>query len=313
MENLTKSILIPLDGSKNALKSLDYLGLMYRPKHNVNVTLLHVLPSLPLVLTSDETIATDLWTKRSVLERKNVLMAERILKDAKTVLIRKGFAEERINTVFKEKKKNTAFDICNWANRKKVDSVLLTRRGRTNLETFFMGKVSSKLMNYCGDCPVWILGGGVHSKNVLVCVDSSENSLRAVDHAGFMLSGTDCHVTLFHTVRHLRRFVPMEVLEGAEELQEQWKSKAGEEIAPYMEKAQGMLQNAGLTKEQIGINVVDGSRSAADDILKEARDNGYGTIVLGRHGQTKIKEFVFGSATSKVLLHSAGLAIWVVQ
>ena len=144
-------------------------------------------------------------------------------------------------------------------------------------------------------------------------MDSSENALRAVDHAAFMLSGTDCQVTLFHSIRHLRRFVIMELLKGAEELQELWKTKAEEQIAPYMEKAREILLEAGLTEDQIGTKVVDGSRSATDDILKEARSNGYGTIVLGRHGQSMIKEFGPGSVTSKILHHSVGLAIWIVQ
>ena len=105
----------------------------------------------------------------------------------------------------------------------------------------------------------------------------------------------------------------MEALENAEEFQKLWKNKAGEQIAPYMEKAQEILLNAGLSKEQISMKIVDGSRSAANEILKEARKNGYGTIVLGRHGESMAKEFMFGSVTSKILHHSPGLAIWIVQ
>jgi len=313
MENLTKNILIPLDGSKNALKSLDYLDLMFGPKHNLDVTLLYIWPLIPPVLTDEKTMDKEIWVKLTAVEKKNVLMGERILTVGKTALVKKGFDEKRIKELYQRQEKSTGQDICNWANRKQVDAVLLTRRGRTDLDTFFMGGTSDKLVNYCGNYPVWIAGGGIHEKKVLVGVDASENALRAVDHAGFMLSGTDCRATLFHSIRHLRRFVPMEVLEGAEELQELWKSKAGKQIAPYMEKARGILLDAGLTKTQIAVKVVDGSRSGADDILKEARDNGYGTIVLGRRGQSAMKQFIFGSVTSQVLHHSAGLAIWIVQ
>jgi nucleotide-binding universal stress UspA family protein len=111
----------------------------------------------------------------------------------------------------------------------------------------------------------------------------------------------------------LGRYVPKEVLGGAEEPQDLWRDKAGLQIAPYMEKAREMLLNAGLTEEQIAMKVVEGSRSAADDILKEARNNECGTIVLGRHGQSMMKEFIFGNVTSKILHHSPGLAIWIVQ
>jgi len=313
MAELIKNIVIPVDGSKNALKSLDYLDLMYGPEHDLGVTLLYIWPLLPPILTDEKTMGKDIWIRLTAVEKKNVLMAERILAEAKNVLVKKGFDEKRIIELYERQKISTAQDICNWANREKADAVLLTRRGQTDLETFFMGGVSNKLVNYCGNYPIWVVGGSIDTKKVLLCVDSSENALRAVNHAAFMLSGTDCQVTLFHSIRHLRRYVPRDVLEGAEELQELWKSKAGEQIAPYMEKARGMLQNSGLSKEQIAIKVMDGSWSTADDIFKEARDNGYGTIVLGRHGQSAMKQFIFGSVTSKVLHHSAGLAIWIVQ
>ena len=313
MENLPKNIIIPVDGSKNALKSFDYLDLIYDPKHNLDVSIFYVLPSLPSILIEESLTDRAIRGKKFAVEKKNLRIADELLNEAKTVFVKKGFDEERITTISQRKETSTARDICNWANRKRVDAVLLTRRGRTELETFFMGGVSSKLVNYCGECPLWIVEGGINSKKVLVCVDNSENALRAVDHAGFMLSGTDCKVTIFHTIRHLRRYVTEEVLEEAEELHQLWKSKASEQIAPNMEKAHKMLLDAGLTKDQITTKVVNGSRSAADYILKEARSNGYGTIVLGRHGQSMMREFVFGSVTSKILHHSSGLAVWIVQ
>ncbi|KPK23909.1 MAG: hypothetical protein AMK69_17090 [Nitrospira bacterium SG8_3] len=134
-----------------------------------------------------------------------------------------------------------------------------------------------------------------------------------MDHAGFMLSGTDCHITILHTMRHLTRYVPIEVLEDASDIERLYKEKAGKRIAPFMEKAREMLFEAGLTEEQVTTRVVDGSRSPADDILKEARSKGYGTIVLGRRGLSGVKAFVFGSVTRKILHHSAGLSIWIVQ
>ncbi len=176
-----------------------------------------------------------------------------------------------------------------------------------------MGEVSTRLVEYRRNNPVWILEGCIDSKNVLVCVDKSENALRAVEHVGFMLSGTDCHITIFHTMRHLSRFVPMQVLEEAEDLEKLWKNKAGKEIAPYIKKAREILLKAGLSEKQITTKVTEGSRSAADDILKEAQDNDHGTIVLGRRGLSAVKEFFMGSVTTSVLNRAVSLAIWIVQ
>ena len=189
----------------------------------------------------------------------------------------------------------------------------MTRRGQTDFETVFMGRVSNSLVESCQDLPVWISGGQTRSKEVLLCLDPSENALRAVDHAGFMLSGTDVNLTLFHTLRNLRRFVPDDVVEDTPQLQALWRSKAGDQIRPFMERAMEILKKAGLPEGQIFTRIVDGSRSPADDILKQAREGSYGTIILGRRGVSGIQAFLFGSVTRKILQQGSGFTVWIVQ
>jgi nucleotide-binding universal stress UspA family protein len=312
MTDLTKMLTIPVDGSENALLSLDYLQLIYGNKHNLEVTLKYVLPSLPPILTDDRSMDRETATKLKAIENKSIRMAEKILTQAKNLLIDKGFDEDRVQTVYKKKESGIAQDICQWVESKRGDAVLISSRGRSRLEAFFMGEVSSKLLEYCRVCPVWIVQGQVKSNRVLIAVDSSENALRAVDHAGFMLSGTECPVTLFHTMRHLRRFVPQEVLAEAPEMEELWKTKAGQVMKPFMKKAEEMLVKAGISESQISKKIVDGSRSAASDILEEARENGYGTIVMGRRGISGVQEFFMGSVSSKVLQNATGMALWIV-
>jgi len=313
MDDLTKMIVIPFDGSKNALRSLDYLNLTYGPNYNLKVTLFHVLPYLPSIISDDSTIDTHSWSQITATEKKNVQMAERILSEARTALIKMGFEEERIQTLYRKKEKDVALDACRWAQNNKADAILMSRHGRTNLEDFFMGETSNKVVEHCQFCPVWIVDGSIDTVKMLLCIDNSENALRAVDHTGFMLSGTDCRITLFHSMRHLRHFLPLEVLENASDLDKLWKHKAGKQIAPYMKRAREILLNAGLSDDQISTKVVNGTRSPADDILKEARNNDFGTIVLGRRGLSGFKEFFMGSVTSKVMCRSLGLTTWIVQ
>ena len=102
------------------------------------------------------------------------------------------------------------------------------------------------------------------------------------------------------------------MLEETPELEDLWKTKAGQEIEPFMKKAKEMLLKAGLNESQITTKVVDGSRSAANDIVEEARSKGYGTIVMGRRGLSGMKEFFMGSVSTKVLQNSDGMAVWIV-
>ncbi|MBW1981592.1 MAG: universal stress protein [Deltaproteobacteria bacterium] len=312
MADLQKMVVVPLDGSENSMKSLDYLHVIYGGDHNIEVILKHVLPSLPPVFLQDGVVPKQAALKLKALKNKSIRLAERLLAEGKDFLVSKGFPEDQVKTVYREKEAGIARDISAWAESKRADAVLISTRGRSRLETFFTGEVAGKVLDYCRLCPIWIVDGTVASNKVLLTVDSSEYSLRAVDHAGFMLSGTNCQVTLFHSIRNLRGFIPQEVLEEAPELEELWQSKIGQEIAPYMKEAVAKLLEAGLLESQITTRVINGSRNVANDILKEARSGGYGTIVMGRRGLTGVRELFMGSVSRKVLQDCRGMAVWVV-
>ena len=122
MDDLTKMIVIPFDGSKNALRSLDYLNLIYGPKYNLRVTLFYILPYLPSIISDDGTIDNHSWSQITATEKKNVQIAERILSEARATLIEMGFEEERIQTLNRKKVKDIALDTCRWAQNNKADA-----------------------------------------------------------------------------------------------------------------------------------------------------------------------------------------------
>jgi nucleotide-binding universal stress UspA family protein len=73
-----------------------------------------------------------------------------------------------------------------------------------------------------------------------------------------------------------------------------------------------MLIQAGLAEEQISIKVVDGTRSPADDILKEAESNPANTVILGRRGDSGVKDFSLGSVAKKVLDRALNTVVCIV-
>lgn len=312
-KKLTKSVCVPIDGSENAMRSLDYLHHIYGADHALEVTLLYILPTLPPFLVEEQKKNPSVARKLKDVEAKNVQVAGKYLDEAKAHLIEKGFDGGMIKTVYREKVAGVAKDVCSFSNKLEVDAVMVSTKGRSRIQAFFMGEVSRNLLEHCPKSPIWLLEPVVKKKNVLICVDNSKNALRAVDHAGFMLSGTDVPIILFHTKRQLRRFIPREVIEDAPELEELWKNAAGEQIEPVMKKAKKMLLQAGLKEEQISMKIVDGSRSAANDILKAAKRYDCGTIAMGRRGLTGMKELIMGSVTRKVLEDLNEKAIWIVR
>ncbi|MDY6838421.1 MAG: universal stress protein [Thermodesulfobacteriota bacterium] len=140
MADLTKMIVVPMDGSKNELRSLDYLNLIFGPRHNLDVTLFYVLSSLPPIPLEEQGMNRESRLQVKSVEEQNIRMAERILREAKVALVRKGFEKGRVKTLYKRRKVGTARDICMWADDNRADSVLISTRGRSRLQAFLWGK-----------------------------------------------------------------------------------------------------------------------------------------------------------------------------
>jgi nucleotide-binding universal stress UspA family protein len=50
----------------------------------------------------------------------------------------------------------------------------------------------------------------------------------------------------------------------------------------------------------------------AQTVLKEAREGGYGSIMIGRRGISRAKRFFFGSVSNKIVQQARDMAVWVV-
>ncbi len=310
--DIQKMIVIPVDGSDSVLRNLDYLNMVFGPDHNLKMTLFYVVPRLPAILVEESKKSGETLKQLKKLEDRNADMAERLLAAGKKRLTEMGFAEKAVEAVFKRVEVGIARDIVNWSEKQRADAVVISTRGRSKLVAFFVGEVANKVLEYSRVCPVWMVKGVVKKKHALLAIDNSKNALRAVDHAGFMLSGTDVKVTLFHSKRDLRRYIPDTLVEEFPEFQKHWLRKAGKEIAPFMQKAKDVLFEAGLRDEQIKTKVVDGSRSAAADILKEAHGSDTGSIFMGLHGYSNVKDYTMGAVTRKVLNQAEDMAVCIV-
>jgi nucleotide-binding universal stress UspA family protein len=73
------------------------------------------------------------------------------------------------------------------------------------------------------------------------------------------------------------------------------------------------LGKAGVKGDQVSTKVVTGVASRAKAIVEEARKGGYGTIVMGRRGLSRLEEFYMGRVSNKVLQLAKEMAVWVVN
>jgi nucleotide-binding universal stress UspA family protein len=132
---------------------------------------------------------------------------------------------------------------------------------------------------------------------ILVPVDFSEFSEKAVAYALYLAEKYAAHITLVHAmVLHY------------EEIEEAQHFKEYEKLVEFQENRtlqqfQKHNQQAGSQGVSIDSKILRGI-SAADALLEFINDSDYDLVVMGTHGRTGIKKWLYGSVTEKVVQHS---------
>ena len=148
------------------------------------------------------------------------------------------------------------------------------------------------------------------NKNILIAVDDSENSRRAVRYVGYLLGNMEgIHITLLHVIPE-----PEEDYFPEDEQKQQWLTKYREKLDAILEEYSQMLVADGFKKDALEKRLtLRYCPSMAECILAERDERLYGTIVVGRQGLSRKEEFLFGSISSKIVNHARRCTVWVVE
>lgn len=153
-------------------------------------------------------------------------------------------------------------------------------------------------------------------KKILIAVDGSKASDRAVDYVGLMEGAMvkDLKVVLFNAMTPVPSFMRKEgqsdtsTYRRVAEL-ERRNRKAAQEV---LGAARQRLLDHGLGEDHIEMKALPRASGAARDILFEAEHGLYDAVVIGRRGLGKAQEMFLGSVTNKIVQHAEKLPIWVV-
>ncbi|UCG81086.1 MAG: universal stress protein [Desulfobacterales bacterium] len=308
---MEKKILLVVDGSIHSTHAVDYAVRISSVVDSLTYTLFHVQPTISQYLLDEA--ETDLKAKADLkkLLRKNDQAARGILETHKARMVRMGISEKRIQTVTRQKVLGICKDILDSAQQGLYDAILIGRRGLSRLERTFMGSTTASLVEHSSVIPVWVVDGDVTSMKVMLAVDGSEPSLRAVDHLGFMVGKNDkIKVTLFHVTPTLRDYCVIDFNAGESDAGQAVARGAKRCIDHFYAHAQHKFTEGGLQENQIELKVVKRTMDVGKAIVNEARKGEYGTVVVGRRGINGA--FFMGSISRYVIDKISGRAVWVV-
>ncbi len=159
-------------------------------------------------------------------------------------------------------------------------------------------------------------------KRMLIAIDGSDGSLRAIDYVGQQFSGVgDLKITLFHVLSG----VPPELWDDGHILSDEerrarravldkWLSNQKLKLDAVFNPALETLTRRGIKPEQIETKSVSESvKNVAECILAEAKTGRYQTLVMGRCGASPTAHTLLGSIVSKIMNQGAGITVCVAE
>ena len=138
-------------------------------------------------------------------------------------------------------------------------------------------------------------------RKILVPVDGSENSRRALEQA-ISMSGAGCLITIVHVID-----VPPTVYVESQKLLNEIMGKFREESTRILDQFKSIAQKSGVAVDAVALE-----GDAAQSIVDYAQKGGFDMIVMGSRGLGKLQGLILGS-TSRKVLHQARCPMLIVK
>ena len=147
-------ILLAMDGSDGAMKAVDYVGKTLSSK-NTEIILLHVIIDFNIF---DEGYINYFSPEdqKDWVERVEIDM-EGVFQEAVNRLLQAGLDENQLTTKIVNYADSRAGAIVEEAGNGGYGTIVMGRRGLTNVKDFFMGRVSNKVIHLAKGLAVWVV------------------------------------------------------------------------------------------------------------------------------------------------------------
>ncbi|MCK4727854.1 MAG: universal stress protein [Desulfobacterales bacterium] len=156
------------------------------------------------------------------------------------------------------------------------------------------------------------------TKKILVAVDESKNSMKAVKYVAKDMEKTGA-VTLFSVLPDATAACGLDSPTLTPVFKENIQTFCAIEdakkdtVKAFMGKAKKILVQAGFPSKNVAVKIRKKKVGIARDILKEAEQGKYTTLVIGRRGLSGIKQFMLGSVSNKLVQLAKKVSVIVVD
>lgn len=290
---MKKHFLATVSNDYDQLTGLEFVCSFFKKLSEHQVTLLHICR---LDAGNTNKALLEMWEHPDErVSGKPTIGARKALEKATEMLSQSKMSVDSMMTKTFAERYGKIKDILKESSSGLYDAIILGKRASYTLQWFFERPADETAKAIIQDSslntPLWICPEPESGrKNVLVCVDGSEESFRAVDHVGYILSLQDQHnITLFMV-----------------------DNGSGLNPDKIFEKSIKILGEHAIDNERIRTKTTWGL-NIARTITSYAEKNNFAAIAVGLHGvnQGFLKGLsLAGGTTSNLIERAEKVALW---
>ncbi|MGB9740518.1 MAG: universal stress protein [Candidatus Bathyarchaeia archaeon] len=274
-----KRILVPIDGSSSSLMA-EKIAALIAKRTQAEVNALHIMQELRLAYRLPSSVQDELL---GMIEQR----AKQVIESAKAL-----FSEENVKVEAETMgSSDPAESILEFS--KDFDLIVMGSRGENEKDPYALGSITKKVVRH-SKCPTLIVKKVSQLSNFLVCLDGSENSIKALNYGVNLAEKLDSRVTLLNVQeRRLYDSSP----KAAEEMGEKIISRA--------------IDSIGVSGKNVKIDRKLNFGVPSDVIADVAEKENYDLIILGSRGLGTVQRFLLGSVSDDVT-HKAKCSVLIV-
>ncbi len=308
-----QKILVAVDGSEQSLRAIRYAANVF-PADRTEIVLYYVRVEL-FDLFSDlgtyphyQRRVTGL--KRWATEQKaDVVQA---MDSAVVYFKQKGFPEAAITVKTPAKRLGVAKDIIK-ESYDGYHAIVVGRTGWSRFKDWLIKSTAMKLVAKIKHIPLVVVGGKPDAKNVLVAFDGTHGAMKGVACIAGLVGSSGHHLQIYSMIRKDEKFWDGDASAFLVEKSENCHEIVKHKLSPLLKEAFNRLLAEGMTPNRISIKIDTVDQDRASHIVREAMENHFGGVVLGRRGLiTFIDEYFIGRVSDQVLKQADQLAVWII-
>ena len=287
---MEKHFLVTVSNEAEHLFGVRFICSFFHEMPENRVTLLHICRH-----ASGKKTLTTMWENSHQEKQVQIpLEAQKSIQKAHKLLRQNKVPLDHVLTKTAMEKYGKVKDIVAESARGHYDAIVLGRRVSYTLQWMFERPADetfqAMIREHSCISPLWICPDVEPArKNVLLCIDGSENCYRAVDHVGRILSSQQQHaITLLYV-----------------------ENTIGTECVEFFKRAVSILLGHNVQAGRIEQKVVWGV-SAASTILSESQKGNFAVVAVGMGGNKQAQGIgtMAGKTTAKLISKLKNTSLW---